>query len=129
MHNGQEIWKILRDIGYHHNDWECESSALLEIVNMPGVSYEEISHAAYRINKYYMENGTNDDLSRNYLIKAVISKMEGRIKEANANDLSRLAWLFMNLQDPNKALIYGKMGLTKDKSNVHCQRLVSKLTK
>lgn len=124
-----EIWKILRDIGYHHNDWECESSALLEIVNMPGVSYEEISHAAYRINKYYMENGTNDDLSRNYLIKAVISKMEGRIKEANANDLSRLAWLFMNLQDPNKALIYGKMGLTKDKSNVHCQRLVSKLTK
>ena len=123
-----EIWIKLRDIGFSNHDWEGESSALLEIVNMPSVPYEEVSYAAYRVNKYYSDNSANDDLSKNYLIKAVISKMEGRIKEANAVDCSRLAWLFLNMQVEQSALKYTRLGLEKDSSNQHCQNLVQKLS-
>ena len=123
-----ELWKRLRDINYANHDWEGESSALLEIVNTPSVPYEEISYAAYRVNKNYSENSASDDISKNYLIKAVISKMEGRIKEANAVDCSRLAWLFLNMQVEQSALKYARMGLSKDNKNQHCQKLVKKLS-
>lgn len=54
--------------------------------------------------------------------------MESRIKEANAVDFSRLAWLFLNLQDEGKALKYAKLGLDKDSKNLHCQKLYKKLS-
>lgn len=121
-------WKSLSRLGMEDNDWECESSALFEIVNLPNVPYEEISYAAYRVNKYYSEVSNIDDLSRNYLIESVINIMESRIKEANAVDFSRLAWLFLNLQDEGKALKYAKLGLDKDSKNLHCQKLYKKLS-
>ncbi len=123
-----DLWKRLRDICYNNQDWDGESSALLEIVNLPSVSYDEISYAAYRVNKYYSDNSANDDLSKNYLIKAIIIKMEGRIKEANAQDCSRLAWLFLNMQDEPNALKYARMGLERDRDNQHCRKLVDKLS-
>ena len=49
-------------------------------------------------------------------------------KEANAVDCSRLAWLFLNLQNEPAALKYARMGLEKDNSNQHCQNLVDKLS-
>ena len=120
--------KKIRDLSYNNNDWEGESSALLEIVNTPAVHYEDISFAAYRINKYYSESSANDDLSKSYLIQAVINKMESRINEAGAVDCSRLAWLFLNLQNEQNALKYARLGLRKDDSNQHCQKLVNKLS-
>lgn len=123
-----ELWKQLRDICCLTNDWEGESSALLEIVNTTSAPYEDISYAAYRVNKFYSESSANADLSKSYLIKAIISKMEGRIKEATAVDCSRLAWLFLNLQVEPSALKYARMGLQMDSNNQHCQNLVQKLS-
>lgn len=123
-----ELWIKLRDLCNCDNDWDGESSALLEIVNIPSVPYEEISLAAYRVNKYYSENSANDDLSKSYLIKTIINKMEGRIKEANAVDCSRLAWLFLNMQIEQSALKYALLGLEKDVNNQHCKKLVAKLS-
>lgn len=123
-----DCWKTLSRICKDSNDWIGESSALLEVISMPNVPYEEISYAAYRINKYYFENSDDDDASKNYLIKEVIRKMESRIKEANAADCSRLAWLCLNTQDEVKSLKYARMGLGLDKDNRHCQNLVKKLS-
>ena len=123
-----DLWIRLRDLCCNNHDWEGESSALLEIVNMSCVPYDEISYAAYRVNKYYSDNFANDDLSKNYLIKTIIRKMEGRIKEANAVDCSRLAWLFLNMQDEPSALKYARMGLDIDSDNQHCRKLVNKLS-
>lgn len=120
-------WKTLSGICMDHNDWVGESSALLEIVSLPNVSYEEISFAAYRINKYYSNNLEDKDISKNQLILMVMEKMENRISEANAADCSRLAWLCLNMQDESKALRYANKGLSIDSSNIHCQRLVERL--
>lgn len=123
-----ELWIKLRDLCNNDNDWEGESSALLEIVNLSSVPYDEISYAAYRVNKYYSENLANDDLSKSYLIKTIIRKMESRIKEANAIDCSRLAWLFLNMQVESNALKYARIGLSLDSNNQHCQKLLKKLS-
>ena len=121
------LWKSLSRICMDYGDWEGESSALLEIVGIPLVPYEDISFAAYRVNKYYSENSIDSDLTRNYLIQLIIEKMEQRIKEANAADCSRLAWLCLNMQDEAKALKYAQKGLRLDNANKHCIRLVQKL--
>ena len=120
-------WKVLRGIYMDNEDWVGESSALLEIVSMPIVPYDDISYAAYRINKYYSDHFEDKDISKNQLIIMVMSKMEKRINEANAADYSRLAWLCLNMQDESRALKYAKIGLDLDEANIHCKRLVEKL--
>ena len=120
-------WKILSRICKESEDWVGESSALLEIVSVPQVPYDEISFAAYRINKYYSANLEDKDISKNQLILMVMEKMELRVNEANAADFSQLAWLCLNMQDESKALKYAKKGLKMDVSNIHCKRLVEKL--
>lgn len=122
------LWKKICQLGQSTCDWECESSALLEIVNLPIASYEDISNAAYRINRYYSENSGVYDTTKKDLIQTIISKMENRINEATADDCSRLAWLFLNMQDEGKALKYAKCGLVKDAFNTHCKKLLDKLS-
>ncbi len=121
------IWKSLRRICMDYGDWEGESAALLELVGLPNVPYEELSYAAYRVNKYYSENSADGDITKNYLIQLIMEKMEQRIKEANAADCSRLAWLCLNMQDEAKALKYAQRGLSLDNTNKHCIRLVERL--
>lgn len=120
-------WKTLSRICQDYCDWSGESAALLEIVGLPKVPYDEVSYAAYRVNKYYSEYSDEPDSSKNYLISLIIEKMEQRVSEANAADCSRLAWLCLNMQDEAKALKYAQKGLTLDATNKHCQRLVDKL--
>ena len=45
----------------------------------------------------------------------------------NATGLSRLAWLFLLEGNGASALKYALMGLDKDSSNGHCQKLVERL--
>jgi hypothetical protein len=50
-----------------------------------------------------------------------------RTNEADATDLSRLAWLCLHLGDRSAAARYTRMGLELDSTNHHCVRLASKL--
>lgn len=120
-------WKSLSRICFYDCDWVGESTALYEIISLPNVPYDEISYAAYRINKYYSEFSDEHDITKNHLIQLVIEKMEGRIKEANAADCSRLAWLCLNMQNESKALKYAKIGYNLDRKNKHCKKLIEKL--
>ena len=121
-------WKQLASICNEDNDWNGESAALAEIVSSSDVAYEDVSYSAYRINKYYSNCIEPDTEEKNYLIEKVISVMEMRIKEANAVDCSRLAWLFLNRQDEAKALRYAQKGIQLDSQNQHCKKLIEKLS-
>ena len=54
--------------------------------------------------------------------------MEARLPEASATDLSRLAWLHLHCGDAKRALEVSDLGIKRDPDNIHCQRLVAKLT-
>lgn len=53
--------------------------------------------------------------------------MERYLAIASANDLSRLAWLHLNAGNENWALRIAEIGLEREPSNMHCQRLVERL--
>lgn len=125
----KECWQRLADICRITNDWVGESSALSELITLPNITYTTISNAAFRVNKYYMEHPSaiGKDL-KTILMENIAKTMENRIIEADATDCSRLAWLYLNLNDEIKALKYTKHGLDLDPSNQHCIRLFSKLS-
>ncbi len=54
--------------------------------------------------------------------------MQKRIKEGTATDYSRLAWLFLNNNNRDKALEVVKKGLDLDSENQYCLRIFEKLT-
>jgi hypothetical protein len=53
--------------------------------------------------------------------------MENRKREADATDLSRLAWLYLHLHDAPRAEEIAEEGLAADANNEHCVRLLTRL--
>ena len=53
--------------------------------------------------------------------------MEKNIEDAGANDLSRLAWLYLNNHNTEQARHYTQRGLKLDRGNDHCAKLAEKL--
>lgn len=123
-----DCWKRLSLIAYSEGKWKEESAAFMEICDIPGVPYEDISYIASRINKYYSENDDRDMVTKNAVSNKCKAVLQNRIKEANAIDCSRLAWLCLNLTDEVNALKYARIGLQLDGSNSHCKNLVIKLS-
>lgn len=123
------IWNSIAEISHNMGNWDSESAALAEVVCNPLVEYYMVSNVANRINKYYsLHTDSNEAAFKRILIDEVIRIMTNRIKEANAMDCSRLAWLYLNTNNEIKALQYAKMGLKLDETNNHCWKLVDKLS-
>lgn len=123
------IWNRIAEVSRIIDDWTSESAALVEIVQNPCVEYFSVSNAANRINNYYStHNDTSDSELKRLLIDAVLRVMTARIKEANAVDCSRLAWLYLNTNNEVEALKYAKIGFKMDESNGHCRKLIEKLS-
>ena len=55
--------------------------------------------------------------------------MELRIEGASATDCSRLAWLYLRLQQKEKARAFVNRGLAREPLNDYCQKLKEKLIK
>lgn len=124
-----DVWGKISEVARNIDDWTAESAALVEIVQNPVVEYYTVSNVANRINNYYStHNDTGDSELKRLLIEAVLRIMTNRVREANAVDCSRLAWLYLNTNDEVNALKFAKMGAELDRTNVHCQKLVDKLS-
>jgi hypothetical protein len=68
-----------------------------------------------------------DREEKNILVRKLAEVMSERYREAAATDLSRLAWLYLHLQDEVSACKYGRMGLELEPGNWHCQNLSDRL--
>ena len=53
--------------------------------------------------------------------------MENRLKNLSATNCSRLAWLYLNVGNPQRALDVAKVGVEREPDNEHCQKLIRKL--
>lgn len=66
--------------------------------------------------------------SRGEVFSKIAQVMSSRIKtEGDSTDYSRLAWLYLNLNDEELASKYTLIGLSLDPYNVYCEKLRSKL--
>lgn len=121
-------WLKLADVCRSTEDWSGESHSLSELVLLPGITYEQISDCANRINNYiYYHLEARQVDYKSILLEKVIGVMISRISEANATDYSRLAWLFLNDNKTDKAKEYVDKGLLMDEDNPHCLKLFMKI--
>ena len=68
-----------------------------------------------------------DTDEKQILAQRIAAIIESRLDEADATDLSRLAWLQMHLQNIEKAIEYTRCGLEIDPDNPHCLSLAHRL--
>jgi len=88
----------------------------------------EVSAMANWLNNSPEAKDGVDVLDRKVLFKPFARLMEAFLPEASATDLSRLAWLHLHSGDTLRALEVAEIGLQREPDNIHCRRLVAKLT-
>ena len=123
-----KVWSRLAEAYRENREYEKEIHALVEKCQIKNVSFFIISESVNKINLILSssDNVMSQDEKRIITMK-LIKTMEGRINEANANDCSRLAWLYLRLNDPIKAREIANMGLAIDNGNVHCKNIIERL--
>jgi len=88
-----------------------------------------LSNAANRLNNLLRDNSLAlDSEEKRLLYRDLAQLMEARMREADATDLSRLAWLHLHLHDPVRARDIAEQGLELESDNEHCQRLLVRLS-
>ena len=60
------------------------------------------------------------------LLGRVIEKMESHRNELSATNCSRLAWLYLNVGNTERALDTARTGIEREPTNEYCQKLISR---
>ena len=128
----KEAWERLVGICREDEDVLGEIHALTEIALLPGVDGEHVGNVASQLNgaiRRVKQQGRDDARSeqvRSYL-ERVAEVMEKRRSELSSTNCSRLAWLYLNIGNQDRALDVAKDGHGRDPANEHCQRLLQRL--
>lgn len=130
----QGAWTRLASLCYTTGDVVGEVHALSEAALLPSASPEDMGRHARFINDRLRElkgDRIEDAWSPEVrsLIEKVIAAMEKRISELSAMSCSRLAWLHLNVGNEDRARDVAKIGIQRDPTNEHCQRLLRRLGK
>lgn len=123
-----EAWKRLGVLCKHSGDLLGEVHAWAEMSAIPGLPLDEVSRAVNRVNGILRDNkdlAPSDE--RLILLRRFVDVMASRTAEASADDLSRLAWLYLQLHDERRAHDVAMLGLEREPGNAHCQRIVDRI--
>ncbi len=105
-----------------------EAHALVKLAELPDAAFGTISSAANRLNALFSGPGAGVDAeAKRVMASHVIRLMEARLAEADATDLSRLAWLCLRLRNEDAARRYTAMGREKHPANGHITNLAERL--
>lgn len=123
----EEAWRKLAELRRETGNFVGEVNALIEMSRLPNCPIEDITYTARRfLNSLYKER---DAWSRNEklaIIEELADRMESRRAELYPNDFGRLAWLYLNKGDTDKAECATRQGLRKDQNNEYLRNLAEK---
>ena len=121
-------WSMLSEASRAIDDTQSEAHALIERSKYDKAPFPDISNAANRINLLLHEKKLNLNKEvKIELVKRLSDIMERRKREADANDLSRMAWLALHIENRELAIEYVVRGLEKDKYDIYCLKLAHRL--
>jgi hypothetical protein len=121
-------WDELARIYRLTSDWTSAAHAQIRLCAMPDTPYSVLSNTANWLNSLFRENYVAIDTDEKRLLYGELAElMENRKREADATDLSRLAWLYLHLHDAPRAEEIAEEGLSADANNEHCVRLLTRL--
>ncbi len=123
-----EAWKMLATYCNRTEDWLGEIHAYVELAQLPPTPFFEVSNIANTLNKRLrFELLTIESEEKQILVNKMIDVMDSNLAKADATDLSRVAWLAMNIRDDVRARKYTEIGLELDSYNEHIQSLARHL--
>ena len=128
----QSAWLKLADLCQSSQDPVGEVHALSEAALLPTSDMDNLGSFANRLNNRIRDlkgRSIADAWSGEIreLLDRVIGAMENRLKDLSATNCSRLAWLYLNVGNPQRALDVAKVGVEHEPDNEHCQNLILKL--
>ena len=128
----QSAWLRLADLCQLSQDPVGEVHALSEAALLPTLDQENLGSFANRLNNRIRElkgRSIADAWSGEIreLLERVIREMEKHLQNLSATNCSRLAWLYLNIGNSQRALDVVKVGVERDPANEHCQNLILKL--
>jgi hypothetical protein len=124
----QEAWRRLIALYRQVDDVLGEMHARLQLAELTTPPFYDLSSAANRLNGLLSRQEIEIDADERRLIAHRLRRlMEDRNSEADATDLSRLAWLCMYDKDPTAAERWVDEGLRREPGTEYCQGLKEKL--
>jgi hypothetical protein len=123
-----QAWLALATACCQTNDTLGEVHALIERAQIASVPFQDISSTANAFNLFLKQQTVelDKDQKRDF-VERLARVMHDRISEANAHDLSRMAWLHIHLKNESNARDYVKRGLQMDNGNPYLVNLADKL--
>jgi hypothetical protein len=124
-----EAWELLGRACYKTNDALGEIHARIECAQVCEMSFHELSNIANRLNQLLRDYGFEIDkkVQGRDLANRIAVILHDRRGEAQANDLSRMAWLAIRLGKESIAKDYVQEGLSIEPDNVHLLNLAQNL--
>ncbi|MCK5345070.1 MAG: tetratricopeptide repeat protein, partial [Candidatus Heimdallarchaeota archaeon] len=128
--NDIEGWKKLANFYYNKKNRVEEINALVSLTSVSDCPINIISNSANRVN-FLISQGrfSIEEKDKKTLINQMATNFHKVKEQCNADDLSRLAWLYMNLREYDKAKKIVSNALEKDPDNIHCKRFSSRMFK
>lgn len=123
-----EAWAELVRLYRSVRDWPMELNARIQYAEIPNLPFDDLMESAARLNYVISRKEVEWDAQlRKRSIERFRDLIEERYKEADATDLSRLAWLCLHLQDLDGARRWAELGLELEPSNAYCISLLDRL--
>ncbi len=119
-------WHMLANAYYRRQDYLGEIHAYVERAQFESVPFDDVSNTANLLNRRYTELELPIDGKRQ-LAQTLLDRLESRISEAKADDLSRMAWLAIHLSQTDKAREFASQGLSMHPENEHCLNIAQRL--
>lgn len=124
----QDAWRRVIALHRANSDSLAETHARLQLAELTTLPLSELSTAAARLIGLLSRKELSLDADEKRLVvRRLRSLLEARSDEANATDLSRLAWLCMFDHDAAAANKWVSAGLALDSENSYCIKLKSRL--
>jgi hypothetical protein len=125
----EKVWEELANNYQQTNDYVGEIHALVEMCQLPNIAFRIISNAVNDVNALFSEQYfVLDSEEKRVVSRRLAQVMENRINEGDATDCSRLAWLFIRLNDEEKAREIIQVGLSVEPDNIHCKNLAARIS-
>jgi hypothetical protein len=126
--NDGQIWGTLAGVCRGNRDFLGAAHALVRRARLPDAPYADVSYAANRMNSDLADNVLRLDTDEKHiLVKSLVDVMSRRKDEADATDLSRLAWLLVTIDQRREAKRIVQAGLELEPANPHCRKLAERL--
>jgi hypothetical protein len=126
----QNAWRRLISLYRGVDDVLGEMHARLQLAELTVPHFDDLSSAANRLNSLLSRREIEIDADeRRLMVHKLRRLIEDRDSEADATDLSRLAWLCMYEKDRAAAERWVTEGLRREPENEHCQHLKDRLAR